>query len=169
MTYAEAKNDFIQEWGILGSSWGINKTEAQIHALLLLSPEPLSVEEIMEDLNVSRGNISMSLRSLMDWGIVYKKFKPNERKEYFTSEKDIWNLATQVAQERQKRELRPVLRMLQRVNDLKDDYAPSSSVNEFKNITKELSKFANQCNKVLNGFVSADKNWFFSKLLRIFT
>lgn len=168
MNYAEAKHEFIQEWGILGSSWGINKTEAQIHALLLLSPEPLAVEEIMEELHVSRGNVSMSLRSLMDWGIVYKKFKPNERKEYFISEKDIWELATQVAQERQKRELKPVLRMLENVQQMQDSSAAASDVDTFQTVTSELSKFANQCNKVLNGFVRADKSWFFSKLLRIF-
>jgi len=168
MKYLEAKNEFIQEWGVLGSSWGINKTEAQIHALLLLSPEPLAVEDIMEELHVSRGNISMSLRSLMDWGIVYKKFKPNERKEYFASEKDVWTFATQVAQERQKRELKPVLRMLDRVSKLEDKSAKKSDVAEFKSITAELSKFATQCNKLLNGFISADSNWFFSKLLRLF-
>ena len=169
MTYVEAKNDFIQEWGVLGSSWGINKTEAQIHALLLLSPEPLSVEEIMDELQVSRGNISMSLRSLMDWGIVYKKFKPNERKEYFASEKDVWRLATQVAQERQKRELKPILRMLESVTQMEDKKANKAEVKEFKTMTTELHKFAKQCNKLLNGFVNADKSWFFSKVLRLFT
>ncbi|RZJ54238.1 MAG: ArsR family transcriptional regulator, partial [Flavobacterium sp.] len=68
MDFKEAKNKFIQTWGALGSQWGINKTMAQIHALLMVAPEPLSMEDIMEELQISRGNASMNLRALMDWG-----------------------------------------------------------------------------------------------------
>src|SRR6188474_963118 len=112
MKLNEAQDKFIQAWGTLGSSWGINRTMAQIHALLLVSPDALSTEEIMEDLNISRGNANMNIRALLDWNLVYKELKPGERREYFSAEKDIWKVATQVIRERRKRELEPVLKVL---------------------------------------------------------
>ena len=80
MEFKEAKQKFISTWGSLGTLWGINKAMAQIHALLFIAPEPLSMEEIMEELEISRGNASMNLRGLIDWGIVYKVTKPGERR-----------------------------------------------------------------------------------------
>ena len=167
MNYSEAKYEMIQQWGVLGSSWGINKTEAQIHGLLMISPEPLSVEDIMEELKISRGNVSMSLRSLMDWGIVHKRFKLNERKEFFESEKDVWKLATKVAQERQKRELLPVIEMLTRIQNIKDPKATKEEVSEMNKMSKSLLKFANQADKVLSKFSNADSSWFFSTLVKL--
>lgn len=73
MNYKEAKTQFIETWGVLGSQWGINKTMAQIQALLLIAPNPLSTDTIMEELTISRGNANMSLRQLLDWGIIYKR------------------------------------------------------------------------------------------------
>src|SRR5688500_17675263 len=105
MKLAEAKSQFIQAWGTLGSKWGINRTMAQLHALLIVSPDPLSAEELMEALNISRGNANMNIRDLMDWGLVEKIHKPGDRKEYFSAEKDIWKVTKQVARERKKREL----------------------------------------------------------------
>lgn len=82
MELQEAKNEFIQAWGTFGSEWGINRTMAQIHALLLVSAEPLSTEDIMEQLEVSRGNVNMNTRDLIAWGIVYRVTKKGERKEF---------------------------------------------------------------------------------------
>ena len=96
MELQEGKDKFIQAWGTLGSHWGINRTMAQVHALLLISPEALSAEEIMAELNISRGNANMNVRTLMDWGIVTKVVKSGERKEFFFSDKDIWDLAKQI-------------------------------------------------------------------------
>ena len=115
MDFIEAKSKFIQTWGVLGSQWGINKTMAQIHALLFVSENPLSMEEIMEELQISRGNTSMNLRSIMEWGIVYKITKPGDRKEYFTAEKDLDELAVKVARERSKREIKPVIKTLDEI------------------------------------------------------
>ena len=70
MTLTEGKDKFIQSWGTLGTNWGINRTMAQIHALLLVSPESLSAEGIMKELQISRGNANMNLRALIDWGLV---------------------------------------------------------------------------------------------------
>src|SRR5271163_2942662 len=90
MQLAEAKAKFIADWGRFGTNWGINRTMAQIHALLLVSPDALSAEEVMEQLSISRGNANMNLRELMDWGLVQKVIVPGERKEFFSAEKDIW-------------------------------------------------------------------------------
>ena len=105
MEYKEAKEKFILSWGVLGKNWGINRTMAQVHALLLISPEALSAEEIMAELNISRGNANMNVRTLIDWGIVTKVVKSGERKEFFFSDKDIWDLAKQIMVERRKREI----------------------------------------------------------------
>src|SRR3954462_601200 len=121
MELAEAKKKFIETWGKLGSEWGINRTMAQVHALLLISPESLTTEEIMETLSISRGNANMTLRDLIGWGLVEKQHKVGERKEYFYADKDTWNIARQVAKERRKRELEPVLKVLDELTKVKGD------------------------------------------------
>lgn len=145
MEFKEAKNKFVQTWGALGSQWGINKTMAQIHALLMIAPEPLSMEDVMEELQISRGNASMNLRALMDWGIVYKEFKQGERKEFFTAEKDLDELAVKIAQERSKREIKPALKVLKEV---------SSAVKENK--TDEAKHFTEQTTKLYDFVLKAD-------------
>ncbi len=109
----EARSRFLQCWGEMGSCWGINKTMAQIHALLMVHEEPLSTDEVMRELNISRGNANMNLRSLVDWGLVRRSFKKGERREYFQSEKDVWRMFCTIARERKKREIEPVITALQ--------------------------------------------------------
>lgn len=121
MKLAEAKQQFISSWGAFGTHWGINRTMAQIHALLLVSPDPLSQDDIMEQLNVSRGNANMNIRELIDWGLVDRVIIPGERKEYFSAEKDIWKVATQIVKERKKRELNPMLKLLEQLENVEGD------------------------------------------------
>ena len=109
MEFETAKAKFIQAWGTLGSSWGINRTMSQIHALLIINTDPLTTEEIMAELKVSRGNVNMNIRALMEWGLVNKELVPGERKEYFSAGKDIWQVARQIAKERKRREVEPIL------------------------------------------------------------
>jgi DNA-binding transcriptional regulator GbsR (MarR family) len=162
MNYAEAKATFIGAWGTLGSSWGINKTMAHIHALLLLSVRPLSTEEIMAELHISRGNANMNLRALMDWGIVHKEHKLGDRKEYFFAGKDIAELARQIARERKKRELEPLIRVLQQFNALEDDSSPA--IRELKRVTADLDEFAAQAEAMLNLFIRSQHNWLYKTL-----
>ena len=164
MKLPEAREQFIQAWGALGTSWGINKAMAQIQAILLISPDPLSTEEIMEQLNISRGNANMNIRALVDWGIVHKVYKAGERKDFFTSEKDIWELARQVAGERKRRELDPVLKMLTQVSMVEDDQ--SKEVKEFKKMTAAIEKFGKKAASTLDTFVKADQHWFFGLFSR---
>ncbi|MFD1002523.1 GbsR/MarR family transcriptional regulator [Ohtaekwangia kribbensis] len=165
MKYVEAKEELIQAWGNLGYSWGLNKTMAQIHALLMISPKPLSTEEIMLELSISRGNANMNIRALLDWGIISRILIPGERKEFFKSEKDIWALARQVAKERRKRELEPILKVLREVNDVQSD--GSEDTKELKRVVKDLKNFAEKSDGLLETFIKSEESWFWNVLLKI--
>lgn len=167
MQLAEAKEKFIQEWGTLGSKWGINRTMAQVHALLLISPESLSADDIMGTLNISRGNANMNLRALIDWGLVKKEHKSGERREYFYAEKDIWEVAQQVIVERRKRELKPVLKVLEEVKEVESG-GDEAELKAFVDSVGDLSKVINQADKFLEVVVKADRNWFFNTLIKMF-
>lgn len=157
MEFNEAKNKFIQTWGALGSQWGINKTMAQIHALLMVSHEPVSMEEIMEELQISRGNASMNLRALMDWGIVYKEFKAGERREFFTAEKDLDELAVKISKERSKREIKPALKVLKEVSSIEN--GSSNAQKHFVEQTTKLYDFVLQADNVLDKITEYKDNW----------
>jgi len=116
MTQQEKKEKFIQSWGALGSNWGINRTMAQIHALLLISAKPLSAQAIKDELKISVGNANMNIRALIDWGLVHKKLIPGERKEFFIAEKDMWEVVKKIIIQRKKKELEPILKMLGDIN-----------------------------------------------------
>ncbi|RME51531.1 MAG: ArsR family transcriptional regulator [Caldilineae bacterium] len=128
MTDFQAVKDKITlHWGEMGTRWGINRTMAQVHALLFISEKPLSAEEIMEELQISRGNVSMSLRELMNWGIVYKMHIKGERKEFYTTEKDVWQFFKIISRERKKREIDPTMNTLREVlADLEGETTPES-------------------------------------------
>jgi DNA-binding transcriptional regulator GbsR (MarR family) len=103
----QAQDQFILEWGRMSSSWGINRTTAQIHALLFVTGIPLEVNEIMDRLQISRGNASMNLRELMDWGIVRRFRRPGDRKDTYISETDPFQMFIRVVRERKRREIDP--------------------------------------------------------------
>ncbi|MHA7059648.1 GbsR/MarR family transcriptional regulator [Aquimarina sp. M1] len=165
MNYTEAKDKFISTWGALGTLWGINKAMAQIHALLWISPDPLSMEDIMEELHISRGNTSMNLRQLMDWGIVFKESKPGERKEYFVSEKDVQELARQVAKERSRREIKPVIKVLREVSGIEGD--GTKKTKELIKQTKALYELADSADTLMNKVVSQESNWITKTLMKL--
>ena len=165
MHYEEAKAKFIQSWGTLGSAWGINKAMGQIHALLLVSEEPLSAEDIMEELQISRGNANMNIRGLIDWGIVEKVYKPGERKEFFKAGKDVLELARQVSRERRRREIEPVMKVLDEIQEVNEGEA--SEIAHFKEVTSNLGDFTKQVDGALDKFVRSDKNWFFQVLMKM--
>jgi DNA-binding transcriptional regulator GbsR (MarR family) len=108
----QARDEFVSQWGAIGSAWGINRTMAQIHALLMVTPRPLTTDEIMDDLKVSRGNAHGNLRELVSWGLIRSVVRKGERKEYFEAEKDVWKMFCIVMRERRRRELRPAMTVL---------------------------------------------------------
>jgi len=164
MELAEAKQHFIQSWGTLGSNWGINRTMAQIHALLLVSNEPISTEDAMEALQISRGNTNMNMRTLIDWGIVQKVHIPGERREYFTADKDVWALARQVVKQRRQKEVEPMLRVLQEVKNVEGN---DKETQEFKDLIKDLDNFTGKVDDMMDKFIRSDEHWFYRTLLKM--
>lgn len=164
MEFKEAKNKFVQTWGALGSQWGINKTMAQIHALLMVSSEAISMEDIMEDLQISRGNASMNIRALMDWGIVYKEYKTGERREFFIAEKDLDELAVKISRERSKREIKPALRVLKEVSSISAN--TTSEEKHFVDQTKKLYDFVLKADNVLDKITEYKDNWLAQILMK---
>src|SRR5881409_1358429 len=104
---------FILHWGEMGTRWGINRTVAQIHALLYLSPQPLHAEDIAETLKVARSNVSSSLKELQGWGIVKLVHVLGDKRDHFESMKDVWEMFRVVLDERKRREIDPTMKMLQ--------------------------------------------------------
>lgn len=165
MEFKEAKNKFIQTWGALGSQWGINRTMAQIHALLMVSNEAVSMEDIMDELQISRGNASMNLRALMDWGIVYKEYKSGERKEFFIAEKDFDELAVKIAKERSKREIKPALKVLKEVSTIDADR--TSEERHFVEQTSKLYDFVLKADTMLDKVTEFKDNWIGRLVIKI--
>jgi DNA-binding transcriptional regulator GbsR (MarR family) len=167
MKLTEAKAQFISSWGAFGTHWGINRTMAQIHALLLVSADPLTQDDIMEQLNISRGNVNMNTRDLIDWGLVERVLIPGERKEFFSAEKDIWKVATQIIKERKKRELDPMLKLLGQLEKIEGD-KKDKNVKQFVDTIAGIRKFGGQADKMLDVMIKADENWIFGNLLKFF-
>ncbi len=165
MKLLEAKREFIQAWGSLGSSWGINKVMAQIHAVLIVAPNPMSTDDIMEALQISRGNANMSVRALIDWGIVHKQFVPGDRKEYFVAEKNVYTLSNQIAKERKKRELEPILNLFEKLEQTEKE--ESEDYKEFMKVTKNLKTFSNRAGSILDTFLKTDEHWFINIVKKV--
>lgn len=157
MELPEAKERFIQAWGGFGSQWGINRSMAQVHALLLVSPDPLSTEDVMEQLNISRGNANMNLRALIDWNLVRRVLRQGERREFFEAEKDVWKIATQIVRERKKRELEPMVLLL---NELKQTAGTNKESKAFRELTADLHDLTSRLDDLLEKSTRRDVQWF---------
>ena len=140
---------------------------AQVHALLLITPEPISTEEIMEQLSISRGNANMTIRDLINWGLVEKQLKPGERKEYFYADKNTWNIARQVARERRKRELEPVIKVLNELTKVDGD-SKDPAYKTFHKTVKDINKLAANVDKLFVTVLNAEESWFWGSIFKIF-
>ncbi len=159
-----AKARFVSTWGEMASHWGINKTMARIHALLIASDAALSVDEIMATLSISRGNASMNLRALMDWGLVRRVSVGSERREYFQSEKDVWNMCCRIARERKKREIEPVIGALEECLREAGEGQDSAA---FRRRTKELLELVKTLDFVLGKVAAQEKNAVMPRVLTL--
>jgi DNA-binding transcriptional regulator GbsR (MarR family) len=122
---------FVLHWGEMGTKWGINRTVAQVHALLFLSPHPLPADEISTTLSVARSNVSTSLRELQGWGIVSLVHVLGDRRDHFQTTKDVWEIFRTVSEERKRREIDPTLRVLNEcVHELKTAQAGDAYTRE---------------------------------------
>lgn len=130
---------FILHWGEMGTRWGINRTVAQIHALLFISPKPLHAEDIMQALDVARSNVSNSLKELQGWGIVKRVHVMSDSRDYFESMKDVWEMFRVVLDERKKREIDPTERVLR---DCLDEAAQDKATDDYtRQKLQELADF----------------------------
>jgi DNA-binding transcriptional regulator GbsR (MarR family) len=140
---------------------------AQVHALLMISPDPLTQDDVMAQLNISRGNVNMNIRDLIDWGLVDRVLIQGERKEYFTAEKDIWKVARQIIKERKKRELDPMMKLMDQLSKVDGD-KKDKEVKTFLDAINGIKKFGAHADNMLDVVVKSDENWFISTALKIF-
>ena len=166
MKLDEAKEKFIQQWGSLGSNWGINRTMAQIHALFLITEELLSAEDVMDTLKISRGNANMNIRTLIDWGLVYKEYQSGERKEFFRGEKDIWKVTQRVIRVRQRQELDPMLNVLAELQTVESDKNNKKEVEAFTKQIKDIKSFAELADGSLTKISASEENWFLKVFMK---
>lgn len=143
------RDDFIAQWGAMGGAWGINRTMAQIHALLMISPTPLTTDDVMAELSISRGNAHMNLRELIGWGLVRSVIRKGERKEYFEGEKDVWKIFCTVVRERKRREIEPAMTALKDCMARSKDLRAPDAEGFVKQI-KALHDFLEMADAVLN-------------------
>jgi DNA-binding transcriptional regulator GbsR (MarR family) len=167
MKLTEAKQQFISSWGAFGTHWGINRTMAQIHALLLISPDPMTQDDIMDELNISRGNTNMNIRELINWMLVERILLPGERKEYFIAEKDIWKVVKQIVKERKKRELEPMLQLLDKLEEVDGD-KKDKNIKSFIETVSSIKKLGKQADKTLDVMIRAEESWFLGTLMKFF-
>ncbi len=165
MEFKQAKQNFIQTWGALGSEWGVNRTMAQIHALLLISPEPLTADQVMEELETSRGNTNINLRTLVDWGLIKKTHKLGDRKEYFEALKDIHKVAILILKERRKRELVPLVQHLQEYKGLSVN-KHSAEEKTFAETVNNIEKFTQKVDKIFEKAIKAEESWLWGTLVK---
>jgi DNA-binding transcriptional regulator GbsR (MarR family) len=166
MKLEEAKEKFVNAWGTLGSNWGINRTMAQVHALLLVSSNPMSAEDIMAELNISRGNANMTVRELINWGLVFRVNLKGERKEFFEAEKDIYKVGKRVLAERKKRELDPIFKILAEVKTI-DENKKDPEVKAFTDRISEINGLVNKADTFANIIIKSDEHWFMNSLLKM--
>ena len=153
----DARASFIDSWGALGSHWGISKTMAMIHALLLTNEEAMSTDEVMDVLGISRGNANTNLRDLVGWNLVRRVVRKGERREYFEAEKDVWTIFCTVARERKRRETEPALAVLEACRD-KTKGLRSAKAKTFNAQMTELAEFVSMANSLLDRVAAAEQS-----------
>lgn len=158
----EIQNKFINHWGTLGSSWGVNRTMTQIHALLMVSTEPITTDTVMERLQISRGNAHSNLKELVSWGIARQEIVPGIRKDCYVADQDPWKLLCTIARERKRREIEPAIdalaECLTEASPLKGKEAQA-----FKEQLTELQEFLEMAERIFSKLGRSEK----SKMLKL--
>lgn len=135
------QEEFILLWGEMASSWGINRTMAQIHALLYVAATPLDTDFIMERLQISRGNANMNLRNLLNWKLIYRVHQMGSRKDFYTAEKDVWKMSAQIIRERSKLEIKPVRQQLGALVENLDEHSTPEFAHEDARLKERMEHF----------------------------
>lgn len=137
-----AASQFVESWGSLGVLWGLNRSMARIHALFLVSDEPIELDQVAKVLNISRGNASMCLKELRNWGVIQRVHKPTDRQDYYVAEPDVWATFFRIAVERKKREFDPALHNLRHLLS-EDDFSKTPKALKRLEEMEELFSTAN--------------------------
>jgi len=154
---ARVRDEYLSHWGALGSSWGVNRTMAQIHALLMVSPAPLTTDQVMAELSISRGNAHTNLRELTGWGLVRSVVRKGERREHFEAEKDVWRIFCTVARERKRREVDPVIGVLRKcLENARDLKGPEAAA--FARQMRDLLEFTEMAASLLDRLARSEKS-----------
>lgn len=138
---------FVEAWGAMGSLWGINRSVARVHALLMANEEPLSLEEIADQLHISKGNASMSLRELRTFGVVRQVEIPGDRRDFYVTEPDVWTMFFRILRERKRREFDPALEAINRLVE-----APGAS-GEVRGRLEQMADLLTTMDGVANRFL----------------
>jgi len=155
--FHSVRDEFVAQWGAISSSWGINRTMAQIHALLMVSPAPMFTDEIMELLQISRGNAHGNLKELVNWGIVKSVYKKGDRKEYFEAEKDVWRMFCTITRERKRREIDPALEVLKHCAAKTEDMT-CEDCREFHRQMENLTEFVEMISSLMDRLSCAEQS-----------
>ena len=166
-----AQDLFIRRWGEMGQTWGINRTQAEIHAFCYITATPQCTDDVMERLNISRGNASMSLRALCDWGIVRRLHKRGERREYFESLSDVWEMFSIIIAERKRREMDPVLETIKQCQRMLEEAEKGKGGKvEPVRLTRErlagMQEFMEVSNKLFQQFIGGARSGL-TKIVRV--
>ncbi len=164
MEVVEGKQKFIESWGNLATNWGINRGMGQVHAVLLIAPGELSADEVVEQLGISRGAACMNLKDLLDWGLIKKTWRQGDRKEYFMAEKDMWKVMRQIIIQRKKKELEPMIQVLDELAAV-ESKCPHSEC--FCDVMKDLRTFSHKANATLDAMTRAESSFLMSTFMKM--
>lgn len=148
-----AASQFVESWGSLGVLWGLNRSMARIHALFLVTDEPVELDQVAKVLNISRGNASMCLKELRNWGVIQRVHKPADRQDYYVAEPDVWTTFFRIAVERKKREFDPALNNLRHLLS-EEDFSDSPKTQKRLEDMEDLFSTANT---ILSALLSNEK------------
>jgi DNA-binding transcriptional regulator GbsR (MarR family) len=164
MDLVEGKEKFLHIWGTMSTQWGVSRAMAEIHGLLLITNEPICVEDIMEKLKMSRGNVHINIHALMDWNLIQKVLKVGERREYFIAEKDIWLITKNIMIQRKKRELEPMMKSLDELSNVKGD---GEAADDFRKLIKDIKMLSSKVDITLENLIQADSHWILGTFLKL--
>ena len=151
MQVSQLKGEFILHFGEMGSRWGINRTVGQVYALLFISTGPLCADDIVTALGVSRSNVSMALKELQSWNLVRLIHQPDDRRDFFTTPDDIWEIVRTLVAERRKREIDPTLtklRALAMTEPAEEDRAALARIDELRSVIEQMTHFHDELNRM---------------------
>jgi len=163
----QAREDFIRQWGAMGTAWGINRTMAMIHALLMTAPEPMTTDQVMEALAISRGNANANLRDLVGWGLLRPVAVKGERKDYYEAEKDVWKMFCAITRERKRREIEPALAVLQDCAE-RTKKLTSAEAKEFSRVMGELGDFVAVASTVMDRVSRSERSKVVPAAIKLF-